>query len=263
LNPYIVAFHSQTNEYPSCMEGMTELWKGYSFMFIDAGADSKFNQQLGDAGSCMENFFPGFYGMCDGMECKAGNEDHKTVWLATAMFGAEGPTRKLTMKRREVELKNHISRCVVCDTIFKLQTVHSYTSKVPECPDRYVPVASPNRDIAAQNAQHLQDPNLWIGFSFWEVSVDNYAIGIQTEQPASCLLYYEPLLMASCDVEGCRLESDSSHAFWIQDTARIAKEKADNNGVLQNDMPPFQETKEYVSRCVVCRRPEAGQFRFD
>ena len=35
LNPYIVAFHSQRTEYPKCLDGMTELWRGYSFMFID------------------------------------------------------------------------------------------------------------------------------------------------------------------------------------------------------------------------------------
>ena len=35
LNPYIVAFHSQKNVAPKCFDGMTELWTGYSFMFVD------------------------------------------------------------------------------------------------------------------------------------------------------------------------------------------------------------------------------------
>jgi len=233
-------------------------------MFIDAGADSKFNQQLGDAGSCMENFFPGFYGMCDGMECKAGNEDHKTVWLATAMFGAEGPTRKLTMKRRETELKNHISRCVVCETLFKLEIVHSHSETVPECPTGYELVQSPNRLIESKHdEEHLQSKDKWVGFSFWEVSVDNYAIGIKTDQSASCLLYYSPLVMAQCDVEGCRLRTDNSHAFWVMDTENIIKDKEAQGGVFRNDMPLYQATKKYVSRCAVCRRPEAGNFLFD
>ena len=35
LNPYIVAFHSQTTDVPICPRGMTKLWDGFSFMFID------------------------------------------------------------------------------------------------------------------------------------------------------------------------------------------------------------------------------------
>merc|ERR1712034_268482 len=35
LNPYIIAFHSQKNQAPECLDGMTKLWEGYSFMFVD------------------------------------------------------------------------------------------------------------------------------------------------------------------------------------------------------------------------------------
>ena len=62
----------------------------------------------------------------------------------------------------------------------------------------------------------------WIGFSFWEVAVDNYAIGMKTEQASSCLPYYSPITMAQCDVEGCRLRSDTSHSFWMMDTKNVS-----------------------------------------
>merc|ERR1712096_323711 len=51
LNPYIVAFHSQKNQAPECLPGMTKLWEGYSFMFVDADSKNKWSQNLGDAGS--------------------------------------------------------------------------------------------------------------------------------------------------------------------------------------------------------------------
>lgn len=243
---------------------MTELWKGFSFMFIDGGADSKWNQQLGDGGSCLENFFPGFYSNCDGFNCRAGNEDHGTVWLATAQYNAdEVPRRKLDMIRNEVELKNHVSRCVVCETIFKLVVVHSMSEDVPQCPEGYENVESPNRELNNPHPGMMISETHWIGFSFWEVAVDNFAIGIKTEQPASCLPYYSSITMAQCDVEGCRLRSDTAHSFWMMDTQNIGKEKKLNNGVLVNDQPPFQETKKYVSRCKVCRRPEARKFLFN
>ena len=40
---------------------------------------------------------------------------------------------------------------------------------------RYVSAASPNRFIPS--ATQSQD---WVGYSFWEVSLDNYAIGVIT-----------------------------------------------------------------------------------
>ena len=57
------------------------------------------------------------------------------------------PRRKLDMRRKEAELKNYISRCVVCETIFKLQVVHSMSEEVPDCPVGYENAESPNREI--------------------------------------------------------------------------------------------------------------------
>ena len=42
---------------------------------------------------------------------------------------------KLKMSTRRDELLNLISRCVVCDTIFKMVVVHSMTNVVPDCPE--------------------------------------------------------------------------------------------------------------------------------
>jgi len=255
LNPYIVAFHSQKNVAPKCFDGMTELWTGYSFMFVDADSKSKWSQDLGKSGSCIPEFYPGFYSQCSIDNCYSAAEAHKTTWLATAPeyltddHADRLPRGKLKLaSSRRDELLSYISRCVVCDTIFKMVVVHSMTNQIPDCPDGFVTAASPNRFIPS-----AVQSNEWVGYSFWEVSLDNYAIGVITDQPASCLLYYSPTAVAECDVEGCKLKSSDQKSSWIMDTTKDLAEETENRRV-------FSAARDYVSRCRVCHRPEATKI---
>merc|ERR1711988_860031 len=125
LNPYIVAFHSQKNQPPKCLEGMTELWTGYSFMFVDAGSDAnKWSQNLGVAGSCMRAFRKEFFSECSSEECFRYPESHRTNWLAIAAEPGETDFVDRSLPRRRFKSKSdidkYLSRCVVCETIFKL-----------------------------------------------------------------------------------------------------------------------------------------------
>merc|ERR1712078_730989 len=100
-------------------------------MFVDADSKSKWSQDLGKPGSCIPEFYPGFFTQCTIDTCYSANEGHKTTWLATAPeFLTDDSSRrlprgKLKMSSRREELLNLISRCVVCDTIFKMVVVHS------------------------------------------------------------------------------------------------------------------------------------------
>jgi len=190
--------------------------------------------------------------------CFAGAEDHKSTWLATVPdlptenWGDEYPRGKLKVNSgRRDELLQYISRCVVCETIFKLVVVHSMKNEVPECPEGYIGAKSPNRFIPTQDPRASK---WWVGYSYWSVSMDNYAIGSNVAQPASCLLYYSPFAVAECDVEGCKLQSNGQKSMWLMD----AKKKPEAG----QDRQSFRNAHSYTSRCRVCHRPEAGKIEF-
>jgi len=258
LNPYIVAFHSQRTEYPKCLDGMTELWRGYSFMFIDVDNSNKWTQNLGDPGSCMLNFKPEFFGTCSDngngeSTCERNIDQHSTMWLSIASldgnqdeFLDDLPSRGLDYDRA----KNYVSRCVVCESIFRLTVVHTRSNTHPAevenhaCPTGYQIVPNPNKHINPGVAEEN-----WCGYSFWQVSSDKFGVGTQADSQGSCLLDFSQTPLVSCNNEECRLKKRTRNTWLMSDTQR------------DSDYKSFGESGPYVSRCVVCRRPEAKLFR--
>jgi len=240
---------------------MTKLWEGYSFMFVDADTKNKWAQNLGDAGSCMRNFYTAQYAECsaqDPQRCEAGTDSHKTAWLTVAAepdnanINRDLPRYKMKLNRKKAELMTYISRCVVCESVFKLVVVHSMSSDIPQCPKDYEVVNNPSRNIADVAASKVTSKK-WEGYSFWQFSQDYFGLGVNSEQPASCLMYFSPTAIARCDVEGCNVElNDSTRNFWYMNVAR--------KGADEEDYKPFEQSRNYISRCVVCRRPEAKYF---
>ena len=52
---HVVTRHSQTTEIPECPEGFKSLWSGYSLVMLEGNGYS-LAQELGSAGSCLEEF---------------------------------------------------------------------------------------------------------------------------------------------------------------------------------------------------------------
>lgn len=57
LTGILLVKHSQSDIIPKCEPGHTELWHGYSLVYID-GNEKAHNQDLGYAGSCVKNSVP-------------------------------------------------------------------------------------------------------------------------------------------------------------------------------------------------------------
>jgi len=149
---------------------------------------------------------------------------------------------------------NYISRCVVCESVFKLVVVHSMNSTIPSCPADYEVVDNPSRNLPSVVNSQLTSRK-WEGYSFWQFSQDYFGLGVNSEQPASCLMYFSPTAIARCDVEGCNIEmNDSTRNFWYMNVQRGENEDYD-------DYKEFFDSKNYISRCTVCRRPEAKYFK--
>jgi len=240
---------------------MTKLWEGYSFMFVDADSKNKWSQNLGDAGSCMRNFYTAQYSECSAQtpqKCFGGTGNHRTAYLTVAAepderdFKSNLPYGKLKLSRKKELLMSYISRCVVCETVFKLVVVHSMNSTIPQCPSGYEKVPNPSRNLpSVVNSKFTS--KLWEGYSFWQFSQDYFGLGVNSEQPASCLMYFSPTAIARCDVEGCNIEmNDATRNFWYMNVKK---------GEAGDDYEEFFDSSNYISRCTVCRRPEAKYFK--
>lgn len=119
--------HSQSTAIPRCDYGQTELWHGYSLLYVD-GNDYAHNQDLGSPGSCVKTFstMPALSCGVDNV-CNYASRNDRTFWLST---NAEAPMMPVGGR----EIVNYISRCVVCEIPQNVITLHSQTRDVPECP---------------------------------------------------------------------------------------------------------------------------------
>lgn len=148
--------HSQSSEIPRCDYGHTELWNGYSLLYVD-GNDYPANQDLGSPGSCMRRFstLPALSCGVNNV-CNYASRNDRTFWLSTT-----APIPMMPVAEREME--KYISRCVVCEIPQNVITLHSQTTDVPQCPNGW--------------------DGLWQGYSFIMVCYLNL-------NPNDCILQY-------------------------------------------------------------------------
>ena len=135
-NIFVFTLHSQTNTTPSCPTNSTLLWTGYSLAFTD-GNGYGHGQDLGKAGSCVQQFHPLPFVMCQGRgdqgTCSYAFRNEYSYWLSTmseTMYGEVPSDQTL----------DFISRCSVCKINAAVITVHSMTNTLPDCPDEWLPL---------------------------------------------------------------------------------------------------------------------------
>lgn len=144
LTGILITRHSQSETVPACSAGHTELWTGYSLLYVD-GNDYAHNQDLGSPGSCVPRFSTLPVLSCgQNNVCNYASRNDKTFWLTT---NAAIPM----MPVENIEIRQYISRCVVCEAPANVIAVHSQTIEVPDCPNGW--------------------EGLWIGYSFLMVSI--------------------------------------------------------------------------------------------
>jgi collagen type IV alpha len=139
LTGILLVKHSQTEEVPQCDAGHIKMWDGYSLLYVD-GNDYPHNQDLGSAGSCVRKFSTLPVMTCGPNNvCNYAARNDRSFWLSTT---APIPM----MPVADYEMKQYISRCVVCEVPTNVIAVHSQTLSVPDCPNGW--------------------EGLWIGYSF-------------------------------------------------------------------------------------------------
>lgn len=61
---FTIVTHSQTAQVPPCPQNTQKLWEGYSLLYIE-GNERAHNQDLGQAGSCLQRFSTMPFLFCD------------------------------------------------------------------------------------------------------------------------------------------------------------------------------------------------------
>lgn len=93
----------------------------------------------GQAGSCMPVFSTIPFASCNMGACSYASRNDKSYWLSTTAAVPSIPVGGAS-------IREHISRCVVCEAPSSPVALHSQTSNEPDCPPRW--------------------KSLWTGFSF-------------------------------------------------------------------------------------------------
>lgn len=222
---FLIARHSQQQNIPVCPRGTTQMWTGYSHLFI-MGNDHAHGQDLGSSGSCMQRFstMPHMYCNTNNV-CRVAARNGYSYWLSTPQ---EMPMAMTPIPAAEV--RPYISRCVVCELPAMALAVHSQTVNIPDCPNGW--------------------SSLWIGYSFiMQTGVGAEGSGQMLASPGSCLEDFRAIPFIECHEDGKCNYHTNLYSFWL---ATI-----DASGQFEN---PDSETlkagnlRNRLSRCQVCTR---------
>ncbi|NXS10526.1 CO4A3 protein, partial [Neodrepanis coruscans] len=226
---FIFTRHSQTTKIPSCPHGTSQIYVGYSLLFVQ-GNERAHGQDLGTAGSCLQRFTTMPFLFCSPNDvCSFASRNDYSYWLSTSVV----------MPKREVVLLScfpsylhcaFLHRCVVCEGAAMVIAVHSQTTVVPACPEGWI--------------------SLWKGFSFvMYTSAGSEASGQGLASPGSCLEEFRAVPFIECHGRGTCNYYTNSYSFWL----------ASLNPRRMRPMPQTLkagELENIISRCQVCmKRP--------
>uniref|UniRef100_A0A8B9G438 Collagen IV NC1 domain-containing protein n=1 Tax=Amazona collaria TaxID=241587 RepID=A0A8B9G438_9PSIT len=224
---FIFTRHSQSTRIPSCPHGTSQLYVGYSLLFVQ-GNERAHGQDLGTAGSCLQRFTTMPFLFCNTNDvCSFASRNDYSYWLSTATVM---PVDMAPISGRALE--SHISRCVVCEGAAMVIAVHSQTTVVPACPRGWV--------------------SLWKGFSFvMYTSAGSEASGQALASPGSCLEEFRAIPFIECHGRGTCNYYTNSYSFWLA--------SLNPRRMFRKPLPQTLkagELENIISRCQVCmKRP--------
>lgn len=176
--------HSQSVLVPQCPGGSTQLWVGYSLVYLEGQEKAHtqdlgkclhpsyslkfttgltkyvvfFSPPIGQAGSCLPVFSTMPFSYCNKAACHYSSRNDKSYWLSTT-----APIPMMPLFGQEII--SHISRCVVCESTSPAVAFHSQESTIPPCPPGW--------------------RSLWTGYSFLSVSIKRDLNSCMTEKHCS------------------------------------------------------------------------------
>uniref|UniRef100_A0A8D2L693 Collagen IV NC1 domain-containing protein n=1 Tax=Varanus komodoensis TaxID=61221 RepID=A0A8D2L693_VARKO len=188
---FIFSRHSQSAKIPSCPPGTTQIYSGYSLLFVQ-GNEQAHGQDLGTAGSCLQRFTTMPFLLCNPNNvCRFASRNDYSYWLSTA---EPMPSDMAPISGKALE--PYISRCSVCEGPAMIIAVHSQTASVPPCPQGW--------------------QSLWKGFSFvMYTGAGSEASGQMLASPGSCLEKFYAIPFIECHGRGTCNYYSNSYSFWL------------------------------------------------
>lgn len=212
-------------EVPSCPEGTTTIYDGYSLLYVQ-GNERAHGQDLGTAGSCLRRFSPMPFMFCNiNNVCNFASRNDYSYWLSTP--------EPMPMSMAPItgqSIKPFISRCAVCEAPAMVIAVHSQTIQIPTCPSNWEP--------------------MWIGYSFMmHTSAGAEGSGQALASPGSCLEEFRSAPFIECHGRGTCNYYGNSYSFWL-----ATVEQSEMFRKPQSETFKAGNLRARVSRCVVCMK---------
>ncbi|KAK7919109.1 hypothetical protein WMY93_010393 [Mugilogobius chulae] len=210
---------------------------------VPGGQEKAHTQDLGQAGSCVRIFSTMPFSSCNSDHCSYSSRNDKSYWLS-----ASGVVPALPVV--EEGIREHISRCVVCEAPSSAVALHSQAPRPPQCPPLWAP--------------------LWTGFSFlMHTGAGDEGGGQSLTSSGSCLALFRPQPFVECQgPRGTCHYFSNIYSFWLTrvhldpgldrdqyldrdpDTDYLrSKRQADT---LRQQYPQEQS----IGRCVVCMKTQ-------
>lgn len=240
----IYAFHSQTNEHMTCPTGMSEIMRGFSFLYFDSSSGSGHGVGLTNPGSCLAKFSVQPIMECTTDTCEVRGDD-SSLWMPVGNIPDDltaseyYPQDELivggagTAADQSEEVKKFLSRCTVCESPSTVMAVHSFAKAIPSCPDKW--------------------EELWVGYSVIMGRDRGGGTGFDLDGHGSCLKYFTPQLSVRCVTSGSSGLPNCHFISQDQITAYIkASDWESPDGILGYFDPRLKT--EAISRCAVCKR---------
>ncbi|XP_056138916.1 collagen alpha-2(IV) chain-like [Lampris incognitus] len=220
---FLLVMHSQSETVPSCPEDMSTLWSGYSLLYLE-GQERAHTQDLGQAGSCIRLFSTMPFSYCNMGTCHYASRNDKSYWLSTT---AAVPTMPLG----GTAIREHISRCVVCESPAPAVAMHSQDSAHPPCPPSW--------------------RNLWVGYSFlMHTGAGDEGGGQSLTSSGSCLRDFRAQPFVECQgPRGTCHYFANIYSFWLT-RVESSSSSSSSSATLKEEWRQRQN----VGRCSVCMK---------
>uniref|UniRef100_A0A3Q3LVG9 Collagen IV NC1 domain-containing protein n=1 Tax=Mastacembelus armatus TaxID=205130 RepID=A0A3Q3LVG9_9TELE len=223
---FLLVIHSQSVKVPQCPEGSSQLWVGFSLVYLE-GQEKAHTQDLGQAGSCLPVFSTMPFSYCNKAACHFSSRNDKSYWLSTT-----APIPMMPLFGQEII--SHISRCVVCETVSPVVAFHSQDHTVPACPPGW--------------------RSLWTGYSFLlHTGAGDEGGGQSLTSSGSCLKDFRTHPFIECQgARGSCQYFANLYSFWLTTVTHTQQFTTQRPGTIK----AANQQRHKASQCHVCLRQQ-------
>lgn len=221
---FLLVIHSQSVQVPQCPEGSSQLWVGYSLVYLE-GQEKAHTQDLGQAGSCLPVFSTMPFSYCNNAACHYSSRNDKSYWLSTT-----APIPMMPLFGQQI--RTHISRCAVCETVSPAVAFHSQDHAVLACPPGW--------------------RSLWTGYSFLlHTGAGDEGGGQSLTSTGSCLKDFRTHPFIECQgARGSCHYFANLYSFWLTTVRQTEEFITPSPGTIK----AADQQRRKASQCHVCLR---------